>query len=120
MLASLDAAGGDAAITDLHAATGSVPAAIFCVNDLVAIGAQRALRRIGGSALLESVDVVGYDDIEVARELAVPLTSVRQPAYEMGARAAQILLAGPDGVEHVVFEPELVVRASSQGERREA
>lgn len=111
-LVSLDAAGGDDAMTRLVADRG-VPPAVFCVNDLVAIGVQRALRRIGGSGLLGQVDIVGYDDIEVARELAVPLTSVRQPAYEMGARAAELLLDAGSAAQHVVFAPELVVRASS-------
>ena len=112
-LDTLNAAGGDRAIERLMGGEQRPPAAIFCVNDLVAIGVQRALRRIGGSAMLGSVDVVGYDDIEVARELAVPLTSVRQPAYDMGVRGAQVLLDSDAVAEHIVFQPELIVRASS-------
>jgi LacI family transcriptional regulator len=76
---------------------------------------QRALRRLGGTDLLTGVDVVGYDDIEIAGELALPLTSVRQPAYAMGRRGAEILLADDGPVQHVVLQPELVVRASTQG-----
>jgi LacI family transcriptional regulator len=87
----------------------------MCVNDLAAIGVQRALRRLGGTELLTAVDVVGYDDIEIAGELALPLTSVRQPSYAMGRRGAEILLAAGAPVEHVVLQPELVVRASTQG-----
>lgn len=115
LLDSLDAAGGDAAMRRLLAASDGVPpGAVFCVNDLVAVGVQRVLRQLGGTALLERVAVVGYDDIDIAAELAVPLTSVRQPTHEMGYRAADLLLAGPSaGVERVVFRPELVVRASS-------
>jgi LacI family transcriptional regulator len=116
-LDTLNAAGGDRAMEALMADASRPPAAIFCVNDLVAIGVQRALRRIGGSEMLESVDVVGYDDIEVSRELAVPLTSVRQPAYDMGVRGAQILLDPEAEAEHIVFQPELVVRASSNSRR---
>ncbi|WP_448059699.1 LacI family DNA-binding transcriptional regulator [Cellulomonas hominis] len=114
-VALLNASGGDAALVAIAEVLGQAPPAVMCVNDLVAIGVQRALRRLGGTELVTSVDVVGYDDIEIARELALPLTSVRQPAYEMGRRAAEILLAQDRQVEHVLFQPELVVRASSQG-----
>lgn len=107
---SLDAAGGDAALTSvLDAKAGPAPSAVFCVNDLVAIGVQRALRRSG---LIGDVALVGYDDIEVASELALPLTSVRQPTHDIGYRAGEVLLSGNDP-EHIVFEPELVIRASS-------
>lgn len=120
LLPTLDASGGDTALrqlVDQHG--GTPPEAVFCVNDLVAIGVQRALRHLGGTALLSSSAVVGYDDIDVASELAVPLTSVRRPALEMGYRAADLLLTRPAGSppEHVVFQPELVVRASSTHER---
>jgi len=112
-LGTLDAAGGDAAMHSLVAVDGAPPAAVFCVNDLVAVGVQRVLRRLGGTALLSRTAVVGYDDIDIASELAVPLTSVRQPTREMGAAAADLLLDEDRGVQHVVFQPELVVRSSS-------
>ncbi|MDT0165458.1 LacI family DNA-binding transcriptional regulator [Actinotalea sp. AC32] len=114
---SLDANGGDAAMRALVGEAGRPPAAVFCVNDLVALGVQRALRHLGGTELLTSVSIVGYDDIDIAAELAVPLTSIRQPTHEMGLRAADLLLRGEVGgaVEHVVFQPELVVRASTSG-----
>ena len=60
--------------------------------------------------------VVGYDDVNFASMLATPLTSVRQPMYEMGWTAADMLLRrdGADSsVEQIEFAPELVVRASS-------
>ncbi|WP_024285530.1 LacI family DNA-binding transcriptional regulator [Cellulomonas sp. KRMCY2] len=116
-LASLDASGGDRAMRALLAeGDGVPPAAVFCVNDLAAVGVQRVLRLQGGTALLSRTAVVGYDDIDIASELAVPLTSVRQPTHEMGYRAAGLLLDLSDGApaEHVVFQPELVVRASSE------
>lgn len=112
LLPSLNAAGGDAVMSRLVAA-GGPPPAVFCVNDLVAIGVQRAVRRVGGTDLLSRVALVGYDDIDVAAELAVPLTSVRQPTHEMGWAAADILMRSEAAAEQVVFQPELVVRASS-------
>lgn len=115
-VAVLDAAGGDAAVERLLAAPGPAPTAVFCANDLAAIGALRALRR-HGLAVPDRVAVVGYDDITVAAELMVPLTSVRQPTHELGRRAADLLLrrhADPEApAEQVQFRPELVVRRSS-------
>lgn len=115
-LPRLDAAAGeDAVVGWLEAHGGTAPEAVFCVNDLVAVGVQRALRRAGGFELLSACAVVGYDDIEIAGELAVPLTSVRQPRHEMGHEAAELLLrqAASAQERHTVFQPELVVRASS-------
>ncbi len=61
--------------------------------------------------------VVSYDDITVAAELMVPLTSIRQPTHELGRQAADMLLrrhADPAvQTEQVLFRPELVVRRSS-------
>jgi len=115
-LTSLDAPGADDALARwLDGHDGTAPGAIFCVNDLVAIGVQRCLRRAGGTALLSRTAIVGYDDIDVAGELALPLTSVRQPTHEMGYTAADLLLrqAETGAVDEVVFPPELIVRRSS-------
>ena len=112
----LDAAGGDAAVERLLATPGPAPTAVFCANDLAAIGALRALRR-HEIAVPDRMAVVGYDDITVAAELMVPLTSVRQPTHELGRQAADMLLrrhADPAApTEQVQFRPELVVRRSS-------
>ncbi|MYS23608.1 substrate-binding domain-containing protein [Streptomyces sp. SID4948] len=94
------------------------PSAVFCANDLLALGVLQALF----SARLrvpEDLAIVGYDDIEFAAAAAVPLTSVRQPAAAMGRLAAEMLLEEtsdePGRHEHrqVVLQPELVVRGSS-------
>lgn len=114
-LPSLDA-GGAAAVFAGLLESDEPPTAVFCVNDLVAIGVQREIRRRRPD-LIGSIAIVGYDDIEVAAELATPLTSVRQPAHDLGFRAAEILLArsgtGAPTAQHQVFQPELVVRSSS-------
>ena len=64
--------------------------------------------------------LVGYDDVTFASMLSPPLTSVRQPKYEVGALAAELLLEETSGRSvhahrSLRFEPELVVRASSVG-----
>ncbi|WP_406309140.1 LacI family DNA-binding transcriptional regulator [Streptomyces sp. NBC_00623] len=94
------------------------PTAVFCANDLLALGVLQALYA-AGVKVPEDVSIVGYDDIEFAAAATVPLTSVRQPARTMGTLAAQMLLqetdahAGEHRHQHVVLQPELVVRKSS-------
>lgn len=111
-ISSLDADGGELAISRVLDEQGdAAPSAVFCVNDLVAIGVQRTMRR-RGLEMVGHMAIVGYDDIDIASELALPLTSVRQPHHELGYRAADILMTAGTP-EHVVFQPQLVVRASS-------
>ncbi|MFF9319325.1 LacI family DNA-binding transcriptional regulator [Streptomyces sp. NPDC014735] len=93
------------------------PTAVFCANDLLALGVLQALYA-AGVRVPQDVALVGYDDIEFAAAAAVPLTSVRRPAAVMGRMAAELLLEEADAGgthEHrsVVLRPELVVRASS-------
>jgi LacI family transcriptional regulator len=99
------------------------PTAAFCGNDLLALGLLQQLVHLG-LRVPEDVAIVGYDDIEFAAAAAVPLTSVAQPRQRLGRTAAELLLAEARGLadhvhQHVVFEPELVVRAST-GLRRVA
>ena len=65
--------------------------AIFCFNDIAAIGAIRALKD-AGLRVPGDVSVVGFDDIQSAAYSTPSLTTVRQPLFEMGQRGAQILL----------------------------
>ncbi|MEU6153236.1 substrate-binding domain-containing protein [Actinosynnema sp. NPDC047251] len=93
------------------------PDAMFCANDLMALGVLQVLLR-AGVRVPEDVAVVGYDDIEFAAAAAVPLTSVHQPRELIGRTAASLVLAetmAPREHEHrqVLFTPDLVVRESS-------
>ncbi|GAA2724330.1 LacI family DNA-binding transcriptional regulator [Cellulomonas aerilata] len=113
----LNADGGEAGATELLALDDR-PTALFCVNDLTALGAMRTLRA-HGLRIPQDVAVVGYDDVNFASMLTTPLTSVRQPTHELGRTAADLLLRAANGLAeepaHVEFQPELVVRASSVG-----
>src|SRR5580693_1415307 len=62
---------------------GGAPTAVFCANDMLALGLLRGLSQAGLS-VPGDLAVVGYDDIEFAADAAVPLTSVRQPKYQLG------------------------------------
>ena len=68
------------------------PTAIWTVNDLLAVGALRAVHE-RGLRVPDDVAVAGFDDIDLAQQLYPPLTTVHMPALEMGARAAEVLFA---------------------------
>ncbi|MFD5034482.1 LacI family DNA-binding transcriptional regulator [Streptomyces sp. NPDC058220] len=90
--------------------------AVFAHNDISAAGALRALRA-AGRTVPDDIAVVGFDNIPMSRHTAPPLTTVRQPARQMGETAARMLLqhlggaSAPD--EPVVLPTELVVRQSA-------
>jgi DNA-binding LacI/PurR family transcriptional regulator len=89
---------------------------IICASDVLALGAIRAVRRLG-LAVPEDVSVVGFDDSAFMNCTNPPLTTVRQPIEAIG-RAAVTLLANqidraPVTAEELLFEPELVVRGST-------
>jgi DNA-binding LacI/PurR family transcriptional regulator len=91
--------------------------AIFCFNDIAAIGAIRALKDAGLS-VPGDVSVVGFDDIQSAAYSTPSLTTVRQPLMEMGQRGAKVLLERianreADYPAEIVMAPELVVREST-------
>lgn len=67
------------------------PTAVFCANDLMAIGAVKQCHT-AGVALPRDLSLVGCDDIELARYVTPELTTVAMPARELGARAARLLL----------------------------
>ncbi|MGQ7294885.1 LacI family DNA-binding transcriptional regulator [Quadrisphaera sp. KR29] len=101
------------------------PTAVFCANDLLALGVlNECVRR--GVRVPEELALVGYDDIGYAGTAAVPLTSVRQPRELLGRTAVELLLDVVEGsddegvvgpVRHVQFTPELVVRESTRASR---
>lgn len=92
------------------------PTAVFAVNNLTTIGVLHALRELGLRAPGD-VSVIGFDDIPTADLLDPPLSVVRQPTYQLGARAAELLLrrveepAAP--VQEVVLAASLVLRPST-------
>lgn len=92
------------------------PTAIFAANDSMAIGALSALRE-SGVRVPEDIAVAGFDDIPLARYMDPPLSTVRVPTYDLGARAVEILLHGlrnkNDHTRQIeLVSTELVVRRS--------
>ena len=75
-----------------------------------------------GIRIPQDMAVVGYDDVDFANVLSPPLTTIRQPKYELGYKAAQLLLEETQDSDHhthqqIMFQPELLVRESSQFDR---
>ncbi|AYC21162.1 Ribose operon repressor [Dickeya dianthicola] len=91
------------------------PDAVFTSNDAMAVGVYRALYEAGLS-IPDDMAVVGYDDIELARYLSPPLTTIHQPKDELGELAIDTLfhrLEHPDAEHNVlVLTPELIIRDS--------
>ncbi len=91
------------------------PTAVFCFNDLTAVGVMYALA-LGGVKVPTDCSVIGFDDLELATYFCPPLTTVRQPCRQMGERAMEMLLAlieerGAPQAE--VLPTELVVRGTA-------
>lgn len=93
------------------------PTAVFCANDMLALGLLQELV-LHGVRVPEDIAIVGFDDLEWASVATVPLSSVRQPRDELGRTAVRMILdeieQGAAHVhEHVIFAPELMIRDSS-------
>ncbi|MEV0997855.1 LacI family DNA-binding transcriptional regulator [Nonomuraea sp. NPDC050202] len=114
--ATMTARAGEKAAADLIAE--GLPEAVFCANDLLALGVLRALLR-SGVRVPEEVALMGYDDIDFAAASTVSLSSMRQPTYQLGRIATELLLDECDNPDthahqHIMFQPELVARESTQ------
>jgi LacI family transcriptional regulator len=91
------------------------PDAVFCANDLLAIGVLQALTLKGDMRVPDDIALVGYDDIDFARSAVIPLTSIAQPTAALGDTAVDLLVNAPNRTEarNIVFEPKLIVRSST-------
>lgn len=91
--------------------------AIMTGSDLIAIGAIKALIE-KGFKVPEDIEVVGYDDIELARIFEPQLSTISKPHYAMATEAARMLLAIIDGtmgeMRHITVEPTLILRKTTK------
>jgi LacI family transcriptional regulator len=88
--------GYDAMRQILTRKTKNRPDAVFCANDLMAIGAIDALREVG-LEVPDDVAVAGFDDVDAATIVHPPLTTVLNPAYDIGASAGRLLVSRLSG-----------------------
>ncbi|MEJ7708976.1 MAG: substrate-binding domain-containing protein [Pyrinomonadaceae bacterium] len=91
------------------------PTAVFCYNDMSAIGAMRvAFDR--GLSVPEDISIVGFDDLSIASFTRPLLTTIRQPKLQMGRLAMETLLqllSGARVQNSVKLKGELIVRKST-------
>ncbi len=96
------------------------PTAVFCYDDMVALGAYQAIQS-AGLAIPQDISVAGFDDQFFAAFLQPPLTTVRQPMHLLGQRALELcleLLSEPgdkaaSGTTRIIIPGELMVRSST-------
>lgn len=96
------------------------PTAIFCYNDMTAIGVQAAMRA-RGLKVSQDISLIGFDDLPLALYVDPPLTTVRQPKQEMGRLAMQVLaklIGGSETQQDIRLAGELIVRGSTAPPRR--
>lgn len=90
---------------------------IFCGNDMIAIGAIKALNEMG-IKVPDNVGVVGFDDIYMASVVTPNLTTIRQPNYQMGYKAAEMLIElikhPTIHLDNLILKTELVIRESTK------
>lgn len=89
------------------------PEAVFAASDIMAIGAMRAIQE-AGLQVPENIAFIGFDDLPLANLSSVPLTTVRQPVVQFGAKTVEVLIdlieKGIEPHRHVVMDTELFVR----------
>lgn len=93
--------------------------AVVSYNDRIAIQVINALEEVG-IRIPEDISVTGFDDSEFAKNLKVPLTTIKHPQRKIGEAAAELLIklikgyAVEEDKLHIIMEPELVVRDSTR------
>jgi len=91
------------------------PTAIFAGNDMIALGSLLAIRELG-LRCSEDISLIGFDDLDLGETTDPALTSVSQSGYQLGTRAARILLDRIQGdkspAKHIVLETSLNLRDS--------
>jgi len=93
------------------------PTAVFASNDIMAIGAIKAIKE-SGLRVPEDISVCGFDDIEMCELVSPALTTVYHPKYEQGVTAARLLIdllteKEPSMVRNFTLKTELIIRGSA-------
>ena len=90
--------------------------AIFCGNDMMAIGSMRALTK-HNVKIPQEIEIIGYDNIELSQLIEPALTTIAQPGYEMGSKGAMLLIKLIEGKKiknkDIILEPKLLLRGTT-------
>jgi DNA-binding LacI/PurR family transcriptional regulator len=95
----------------------NIPTAIFTANDVVALGAMKAIHE-KGLRIPEDIAILGCDDIIFANISNPSLSTIQQPAYQIGVKAMELLyekINGSKEVKHIIVEHKLILRESTEG-----
>ncbi len=96
------------------------PDAVFATNNLISLGALRAIDE-AGARVPEDIAIVGFDDMPWTSLVKTPLTAVAQPTYDIGRETARLLMSRVEGdaapPREIMLSPTLVVRGSSSARR---
>lgn len=110
-----DSTGGRQSVIQLLEASNFQLDAVVCINDYTAVGAILGLQD-AGLTVPHDVAVTGFDDIEMAALLAVPITTVKQPTAQLGQAVIEQVISttdqGTDAIQ-LVIPPELIIRNST-------
>lgn len=91
--------------------------AVLASNDMMAIGALNALQT-RGYKIPDEIEVIGFDNIEISKMVNPPLTTMEQPIYELGGKAAQALIKAIEGHSqaeaNIRLEARLVIRETTR------
>jgi DNA-binding LacI/PurR family transcriptional regulator len=101
---------------ELFSKNSKLPSAVFCYNDLVAVGLINALLELK-IRVPEKVSVIGFDNIDFSKFVKIPLTTIQMPAYEIGETAATLIInqitnSSAPLNENIVLEHKLIERNS--------
>lgn len=95
--------------------------AVFSCNDMMAYGIYKRIRKMGLN-VPGDLSIVGFDDIFFSEIMEIPLTTISQPVYEMGSKAAEKIIDKIENDneinEQIIFKPELVIRDSVKAIKR--
>jgi LacI family transcriptional regulator len=119
-VSKINAAQGEAAVERILKLD-SEPTAIFCANDYTAVGVICGLSA-RGIKTPEEMSVLGYDGISSLSNAILPLSTISQPVEQLGRDFAKILIeeiesSGTHEHKNLLFEPELIARATTSQPR---
>ena len=92
------------------------PTAIFATNNLMTLGVLEAVNA-AKLKIPADISIIGFDDMPWAKAITPPLTVIKQPGYEMGRRAAELMFQRIDDPKRepvqIIMEPTIIVREST-------
>lgn len=90
------------------------PSAFICSSDRIAAGVVLAIRE-AGKVVGSEIAVTGFDDTPLAEFGPIGITSIQQPSEPIAHELVRLIVDPPEEAEHILLQPELIVRSSTSG-----